>query len=458
MQAFHLPGSGALSTAPHRFGEAELEVAVLSPTGVSQEMEALRAAGEAVLAEQPVRETVRAIDRVAARLTDPGDTLHRTALELLPSCTGYSPAMAAHVVDRMAEGWREPALLELLRADLGDAVALEGFVEREGRRSRAFGHGVAFHLFSGNVPGVAVTSLVRSLLARTPVLGKAASGEPVLPVLFARGLADEDADLGRCLAVTWWAGGSRPLERAALGAADLAVAYGGEESIAEVRRLAADAGTPLLVYGPRISFGVVARERAGRATAEQAALALAAFDQQGCVSPHLFYVERGGECTPETWSALLAEALAELARDLPPGVLTREERVAVRQAREEAEFAELAGGGTAVWSAQGDEGTGTVIFDPAPAFQASCLNRVVRVKAVDDLAAVPDLVRPYGPVLQTVGIAAPAARLEGLAAALGRLGASRITPLDRMPWPPAGWHHDGRPPLGDLVRWCDLES
>jgi Fe2+ transport system protein FeoA len=88
----------------------------------------------------------------------------------------------------------------------------------------------------------------------------------------------------------------------------------------------------------------------------------------------------------------------------------------VRQAREEAEFAELSGGGTAVWSAQGDEGTGTVIFDPQPDFQASCLNRVVRVKAVDDLAAIPDLVRPYGPVLQTVGIAAPATRLEALGA------------------------------------------
>ena len=31
-------------------------------------------------------------------------------------------------------------------------------------------------------------------------------------------------------------------------------------------------------------------------------------------------------------------------------------------------------------------------------------------------------------------------------AALGRMGA-----------PAAGWHHDGRPGLGDLVTWTDLE-
>jgi len=458
MRAYHLSGADAPATARHRFGEVEMEIATLTARDVASHMEGLRDAGERVLADRPLSEVVRVIDRVAARLLDPGDPLRTAALDLLPACTGYSPAMVAYVLDRMAGGWRQAALLGMLEADLGDAHALDRFVERDGRRIRAFGHGIAFHLFSGNVPGVAVTSLVRSLLARTPVLGKTASGEPVLPVLFAQGIAEEDAELGRCLSVIWWAGGSQPLERAALAAADIAVAYGGEASLAAVRRMAFDAGTPLLVYGPRISFGLVARERSAPESAEAAARALATFDQQGCVSPHLFYVERGGECSPETWAALLAEALDDLLRELPPGRLDQSDRAAVRRLREEAEFAELGRGEMALWPVNEEEGAGTVIYDPSPAFAASCLNRVVRVKPVEDISDIPSLVLPYAALLQTVGIAVPTHRMEPLATALGRAGASRIAPLDRMPWPPAPWHHDGRPPLGDLIRWCDLEA
>jgi hypothetical protein len=105
------------------------------------------------------------------------------------------------------------------------------------------------------------------------------------------------------------------------------------------------------------------------------------------------------------------------------------------------------------------EGTAwTVIYDPDPAFCASCLNRVVRVKPVPRLESVPALVASIGSFLQTVGVAAESARVLWLASALGRLGASRIAPLGQMAWPPPSWHHDGHPPLRGMVRWCDVET
>ena len=41
---------------------------------------------------------------------------------------------------------------------------------------------------------------------------------------------------------------------------------------------------------------------------------------------------------------------------------------------------------------------------------------------------------------------------------MARLGVSRIAPMEKVPWPPSWWHHDGSGPLRDLVRWTDLES
>jgi hypothetical protein len=358
----------------------------------------------------------------------------------------------------MAADWRAPRLLELLRADLGGAGAVDDFVPRIGTagRAMAFGPRLAAHVFSGNVPGVAVTSIVRSLLVKSATLGKTAAGEPLLAALFARALAEADAALGACVAVAYWPGSDADTTRAALADAEAVVVYGGGDAVAAVRALA-PAHARVLAYGPRLSFGMVARERltdeAAADVACAAALDAATFDQQGCVSPHVFYVERGGHVEPRAWAALLAREMEALERELPRGTLTPDEASAIVQLRGRAEFTP----GADV-HAPGDATAWTVIYEPDPAFEASCLNRVVRVKPVDDLASVADEVRPYAALLQTVGIAADDGRRAALAAELGRLGASRVSPLGAMAWPPPAWHHDGHPPLGELVRWCDLEE
>lgn len=327
-------------------------------------------------------------------------------------------------------------------------------------RAVAVGPALTTHIFSGNVPGVAVTSLIRSLLVKSAALGKTAAGEPVLPALFARALAEVDAGLGSCIAITYWPGGDEALEKLALDAADAVVVYGGQEAIAAIR-----SRTPVsarfLGYGHRLSFGVAGREalsgEGARRCAARAARAVATFDQQGCVSPHLFYVEEGGEVSPAEWAGLLAGAMAELELELPRGQLAPSEAAAIRQLRGEMEFAALGGSGVELHASE--SGTDwTVIHDPDPGFAASCLNRVVRVKPVAELMDVVELARPIAPVLQSVGVEGDPERLEPLAEALARLGASRITSIEALPWPPAWWHHDGLPPLGELVRWCDWEE
>ena len=464
--AFHLPALPHPRTTTWSYGRGEgavqLRVAMLDAALLRRQVEALLEAREEHLAERPVHEIARVVDRVAARLSDPVDPLRRAAEEALPQVTGYSAPMIRRVLDGMVVDWRLDRLRDLLRTELGDPRVLDTFRPRQHApgMERAYGPRLATHVFSGNVPGVAVTSLVRSLLVKAATLGKTAVGEPLLPALFARGVAEEDPGLGACLAVTYWPGGDRALEPVALAEAEALVVYGGAEAVAALRA-AAPPEARLLVYGPRLSFGVVAREAlSSPAEAERvaagAALAASSFDQQGCVSPHLFYVEEGGAVEPRAWARLLAAAMAAVERELPRGTLSPSEASAIRQLRGEAEFAGLAGSGTELHaSAQGT--AWTVVYDPDPAFSASCLNRVVRVKPVETLEQVPARVAEIGPHLQTVGVAAPPERTAALAGALGRLGASRVAPFDRMPWPPATWHHDGRPPLRDFLRWCDLE-
>ena len=458
IDAFHLPALSHVPTTTWAFGKGrdafELRVPRLTPALLRAQVKALAAAREEGLAWRPVAEIVAVIDRAAARLLDPADELRRTAERALPAITHYSPAMVRQVLDRMAADWRAAPLRELLRTELGDPRVLDGFrpAPRGHGRAMAMGPRLAAHVFSGNVPGVAVTSIVRSLLVKAATLGKTAVGEPLLPALFARAVAQEDAALGACLAVTYWHGGDEEMELAALAHADAVIVYGGREAVASVRAKA-PAGARFLAYGPRLSFGAVGRDRLTAETARAAALDASTFDQQGCVSPHVFYAEEGGDVAPREWAALLARGMEAVERDLPRGTLSRGEASAIRQLRGHAEFA------AEVDLHASAEGTAwTVIYDPDPAFEASCLNRVVRVKPIPELGQLPALVRDYAEVLQTVGVTASPGAAAGLAEALARLGASRIAPLGQMAWPPPWWHHDGRPPLRALVRWCDWEE
>lgn len=469
IEAFHLPALAEPACTSWEYGQGEgrleLRMAQLTPELLRRQVEALLDARERHLAGRPLDDVVRAVDRVAARLLDPGDELRRSAEEALPLVTGSSAAMVRHVLDRMAADWRRPRLEALLAAEFPDPAVLEGWVERRaasggGGRVMAVGPRLTTHVFSGNIPGIAVTSLIRALLVRSAALGKTAVGDPVLPPLFARALAEEDPGIGRCVAVTYWPGGDEPLERVALESAEAVIVYGGDEALTSVRARTPPAAR-FLGYGQKLSFGVVAREALAQGAAGEiaaaAALEVATFDQHGCVSPHLFYVERGGAVTPERWAELVAESLSRLAADLPRGTLSPGESTAIRQLRGATEFAQISGSGVRLHASSG--GTAwTVIFDPDPRFNASCLNRVVRVKPVDDLAEVAAHVASIRPFLQTVGLAGPAERTTPLATRLAIGGATRIAPIGQMAWPPPTWHHDGRPPLRDLVRWSEWDG
>ena len=396
---------------------------------------------------------------VGARLLDPDDTLRMKALEYLPADSGLSAEMATVVLDGMARDWAEDGLRELLDAEFTDVACLDGFVERQGRSSMAMGPGLCFQIIAGSVPGVGVSALIRSLLVKSPTLLKPGRGDSVLPVLFASALHEADPELAAALAVVYWPGGSEVLENVALLGADVVVAYGGDETVAALRARA-PVTTRFVAYHHRVSVAVVGVEALGRPHAEASAASLAKavaiFDQRGCVSPRVVYVEEGGTVSPRAFASLLAQSLAGLDRDLPSGALDRAEASALHQVRGTAELvaasesgADIHHGGDAPW---------TVIFDRGPMALAPSLSRTVQVVPLTDLEQLPDLLARMGSHLQTVGTAGLGDREQVLASRLGRAGVSRVVPFSEVPFPPPWWHHDGGNPLGDLVRWVDLGS
>jgi len=296
-------------------------------------------------------ELVGHLGRAGARLLDRDDALRQEAETWLPDEAGLSPPMARLVLDRMAADWTSDALRRLLRSEFPEPEMLEGFRPgSEGDGLRVMGDSLAFHVGAGSVPGTGATSILRSLLVRTPVILKPGRGDVVLPVLLARAIAEEDERLAGGVAVLYWPGGSGPaLEEAALQRADRVVVYGGFEAVEEVRgRIPVT--TPLVAYHHRVSVGVVGRGRLGsggesREIAAKAARAVAAYEQRGCVSPQVIWVEEGGDVNPEAWAELLAKEMARGVDELPPGPTDPGLAGRIHQLRGEAELREAAGHG-----------------------------------------------------------------------------------------------------------------
>jgi Acyl-CoA reductase (LuxC) len=452
------------------FGEERHEAAggavvyqVLSSEGMLGLCSSLRSSREALLS-LAVRDIAASLGAVGARFGTVGDPLREEALSLLPRTADVSSPMAELVLDGMARDWTEPRLLELLEAEFADPRVLDTFQAGARGSSRALGPPLTLHIGAGTVPGVSVTSLIRALLVKSAVLVKPGLGDVVLPNLYLRGLQEHAPAVAAAAAVLYWPGGGGSTsdgESAALAEADAVIVYGSDDTIRDVRERT-PASARMVVYHHRLSLGLVGAEalagdEVARGTAASIAKAVATFDQRGCVSPHVVYVEQGGEVSPAGLAGLLAEALEALERDVPSGAITPEEASAVHQIRGAAELRIAAGEDVAVYSGGG--APWTVIYQPEPDFKPSCLNRVVRIAPIRKLVdVVPHLVRARRH-LQTVAIVgAGEAEAVELRESLARAGALRITGFDDAPWPPPWWHHDGMGPLTALVRWVDADG
>jgi acyl-CoA reductase-like NAD-dependent aldehyde dehydrogenase len=456
LPAFHLPGELPPPQTVAEHDGVRAVAPALDPFHIDSICQRLSTA-QRTLRGMPAARIITAIDRAACTLMREGCAQRAALLQALEALTGYSPAMARLVLDRMAADWTRPALEALLTAEFGALDALDRPLQRApGVSAVIVPPRLGFHIFAGNVPGVAVTSIVRSLLVRSAVFGKSAAGEMLLAPTFARLLAEADPDVGACVAVTWWAGGDTEREAAVMRHAGIVVHYGGAEAIASLRSRA-PATVPFVDHGPRLSFALLGPAAlAGDAlddAASDVALATAVFDQQGCVSPQLLYVLGPADAARQV-AAALAHAFGNLAGSLPRGRIDAAEAAAIRELRSRTEFRAIAGDDVELWAGPALEWT--VIFDSDPALAGSCLNRTLLVKPLPSLDLLAGLTAPVRHLLQTVGIAGFEDAAE-LRQHLTEMGATRVAPIQSMPWPPPTWHHDGRGPLTELVGWADLE-
>jgi hypothetical protein len=436
---------------------------------IRQAINHTREARERVLQHRRTDMIIRALAQTARSWLEPSNPWRQHAIKQAPSASGFSSAMVRDAVDLTFEAITEEALRELLDHELGDRHVLDEFCPRGGMRTRATGPRLIVHFLAGNVPAPGIVSICSGLLLKSANLVKVSSRDPVFPPLFVESLRAVDAELADCVAVLDWRREDVALTQVALADADAVIAYGDDETISMLRRMCPPEAR-FLGYGHKLSFAVVAKEALTAynlpSLAEAAAFDASVYDQQGCLSPHAFYVEEGGQLSPREFAAALAKAMAAYQARVPRGELLVEEAAQIAKLRGAYEFRSASDKTVAVWPGLANDPPSMndelrragwlVIYEDDPMFTPSCLNRVVFVKPIERLEHVPELVRRFASNLSTVGIAPLDERAMALAGELANIGVNRVCPIGQMQRPPLTWQHDGRPNLADLVRWTDL--
>ena len=331
-------------------------------------------------------------------------------------------------------------LLSWVKCELGHADALDVWIDHGPGKTKALAPDTILHVVSGNTPHAALQSLVGGLFLGSGNLVKLPRGGIIEVDEFLSALPDvlrARIEISEELPDGW------------MVQAGAIVVYGSDETVARFRALA----SPWQVFvghGHKVSLGIIWDDPAA-ASCSGAARDASLFDQQGCLSPHAFYVREQRPGFAREYAEKLASAMERFNRSHPRGPLTVEEKAAIADLRAAYRFraagdlrvALLEGGANLDW---------TVVYEEDAWFPLSPLNRVVFVKPLPE-----DLLSALGPAAPHIGAVGLHPCSGDLAECFAALRPSRFCPVGRMQDPPWTWHNGGLPRLASLVKWVDFE-
>ncbi len=361
----------------------------------------------------------------------------RQAVEGLAALTGLAPAMIDEGFDHHFADYTPDGLGRLR----DEAMAQAG----PGGRGPA----LCLLVVAGNVPGLAVPDLAAVLLAGSACLVRPSSHDPFTPWLFAETLIELEPRLAGLIAVVRWLRDDAAVSAAAASAADCVVASGDDGTIGAI----APHARRLIGYGHRRSVALIGAEALAEADdlANRLARDICWYEQQGCLSPHVAYVEEGGPITAHDFATRLASALDDYAQRWPPAPIPLEAAGAIMQLRAEMEFCTNGACALALTN-------GAVLYDPDPTPRPSPGYRTIWVKPIDRLERAIDSLNEWNGRIESAGLALPAERAALVREQLGALGASRCGPVGEMQEPPLRWRWLDQGLLAQLFQWNDTRT
>ncbi len=296
------------------------------------------------------------------------------------------------------------ALLDALFSELTEAK-LSSLLCRVPAPFRKADGKLIVHVVPSNVPNPSVTSVVLGLIAGSMNAVKVSRRDSGLLPVYLESLRAHDPALACAVRLFT---STREIGHH-LKKASLVIVYGNNETVARLRRRSPK-GTAFIGYGHRESVAVFAKEALGPGLARAAARDAWMMDGRGCMSPGVFFIQRGGKMAPGAFAAALENELERLRR----GKISFARALHLKSARDRSILSRIRG---------------------------ESLSARVPVRTFAGSTDLLELLSRYKRRLQAVAVEGAALRRR-LGPALKRLGASRVCRAGRMQYPALSWDHE----------------
>jgi hypothetical protein len=344
--------------------------------------------------------------------------------------------LAEHFQGRQLGFKSEADFFSLLVGELGHVMALDQPVPLSGGvLMQALAPRSIYHVCASNLDVSAEMSLLLSLILGSESFFK-------IPTVGLSGFEKRAMQAGEAVGIAVKL--SREHEPQRLRESEAVVVFGSDETVERIRRQTT-AKQRFLVYGHRVSVGLVFPGTASKALAEQAAREIIAYEQAGCLSPQAYLCLDFAEA--EVFAGLLAEALEEKEKEEPSAQKSFEEESLHFAARQQALLR-----GNRIWG-RAEQSPWTVVlrqdgfWEPGPGL------RFIQVVPGSDWKSI---LWPWRGKLSSLSVS-DLDQVKEWRQEIGELGFSRVCALGKLQEPSFFWRHDGRPRLADLVRWMTWE-
>jgi hypothetical protein len=415
-----------------------MSVAVEQPIGSRQDGPSFEARVSQLRDESRGRRPIPFAERVAA-LDQLADALVRGRAELPPSMRTSGAAFLAAFL-------RASHLEHLVRREIADPASLDRFVPVGERKSlRIVPRGIVCHWIAGNVPLLGMYSWALSALAGNVNVVRLSSRQddlmsPVLDRL--RAVSAAGARLADDTLVTTFDRDDRTAHEAMSRAADVRIAWGGQDAVEAVRSLPCRWECEDILMGPRVSLAVVDPAVLDDGALSRLAADIVYFDQSACSSPQVVFARLDPHAAEfEPFVERFARSLDEQTRRFGRHRLDFGEtyRIQLDRARVLLEGGSLRHDAATRW---------TLAIVDRPIDAVRCTNAFVQLVPFEDFETV---YRDIPANVQTAVMALPPADAATFAERAAQLG------VCRLPAPGTGNHFenpwDGMGLMSRLTRW-----
>jgi hypothetical protein len=248
-------------------------------------------------------------------------------------------------------------------------------------------------ILAGNTPAVMAQALLHGAIINVPQIIKIPSLQSIFPKLLHASFNEVSTELGELFYLDTWKDSLTEFY-SHLSKADLVIAYGNDNTIALLKDYCSQ-NTIFLEHAHAISCAIIFKAAANRNSLNKLAWDMLSYDQRGCLSPSVAFIEEGGELSPAECAFVFAnEILPTMALQLPRGGLFPGEAAAIAQRRALYRFRGVIYTGTD-W---------TVCYDDELVWPEEMLPRFLPFKSFSTMEELDIVLQPIKHYLISIGV------------------------------------------------------